>query len=142
MVYAPRAGTSRFISNQGMGGTGTDTGTVVPDVTEGGQRGGAERTLVRRESQLRQVADSITSLQRKISKVSAEDFDALLDPSSLVAGSLAVDDAKEREKVSEREQRRPDDVRRVHRDGTFLSFLFAPTFPLFGPRASSRGDRG
>ncbi len=83
------------------------------------------RTVQRRESQLKHVADSITSLQRRISKMgtdwTAEDINALLDPSSVMATTLA--DTQEREETSEQEQktkveRKPIDARHVRRDGT------------------------
>jgi hypothetical protein len=87
------------------------------------QTGGG--VVQRRDSQLKQVADSIIGLQRMVSKVgadwSAEDINALLDPSSMVATTLS--DTQEREETSELEQkteieRAPTDARKVRRDGT------------------------
>ncbi len=102
--------------------------TIEPDTmgTENEPSERAGRGMVqRRDSQLKQVADSIHSLQRRISNIgadlTAEDINALLDPSSMVATTLA--DTQEREETTTLEQkteieRRPMDARHVRRDGT------------------------
>jgi hypothetical protein len=102
--------------------------TIEPDTmgTENEPSEQAGRGMVqRRDSQLKQVADSIHSLQRRISNIgadlTAEDINALLDPSSMVATTLA--DTQEREETTTLEQkteieRRPIDARHVRRDGT------------------------
>ncbi len=92
--------------------------------TEPAEQAG-RRIVQRRDSQLKQVADSIQNLQRRISNLgadwTAEDINALLDPSSMVATTLA--DTQEREETSELEkktetERKPIDARHVRRDGT------------------------
>lgn len=98
-------------------------GTMGAETEPVEQTGGG--VVQRRDSQLKQVADSIIGLQRMVSKVgadwSAEDINALLDPSSMVATTLS--DTQEREETSELEQkteieRAPTDARKVRRDGT------------------------